>query len=220
MGPELHAEKICVLIRGHLGSVLMICSNENPGNRKGKRFLTHLRETCAINRTHMLSDRLATSGVSEFVVDEFVLSLCLCLWDLLGKIIAPEMLHEGTSSPCLCSDSMTELAAHCMKRSDPQYQQLKLKWKMPEIFGLASGAPFRKPLQTNVSGQGCYFTSIRALLHTKEKTHFGQWLSAVRATELVLTARSEHGQRQAMFSIISETKVKCRAGPSRFYEQP
>lgn len=53
----------------------------------------------------MLSDWLVTSGISEFVVDEFaVLSLCLCLWDLLGKMITPEMLHKGISSPCLCSE--------------------------------------------------------------------------------------------------------------------
>ena len=53
----------------------------------------------------MLSDQHITSGVSESVVDEFtVLSLHLCLWDLLGKMIAPEVLHKGTSSPCMCSE--------------------------------------------------------------------------------------------------------------------
>lgn len=53
----------------------------------------------------MLSDQLITSSISEFVVDEFaVLSLRLCLWDLLGKMITPEMLHKGISSPCLCCE--------------------------------------------------------------------------------------------------------------------
>lgn len=53
----------------------------------------------------MLSDQLVTSNISEFVVDEFaVLSLCLCLWDLLGKVITPEMLHKRISSLCLCSE--------------------------------------------------------------------------------------------------------------------
>lgn len=33
MGLELHAEKICVLIHGHLGSVLMVHSSKNSGNR-------------------------------------------------------------------------------------------------------------------------------------------------------------------------------------------
>lgn len=118
------------------------------------------------------------------------------------------------------ADSRAEPAADCVKRSDLQYQQLKLKWKMHEAFGLASGVPFRKPLQTNMSCQGCCFTCIRAPLRTKEKTHFGPWLSAVIAAELVLTQpRSEHRQRKTMFSIVSETKVKCRAGQSRFYEQ-
>lgn len=91
---------------------------------------------------------------------------------------------------------------------------------MHETFGLACGVLFRKPLQTNMSGQGC-FTSIRSPLHMEEKTHFGQWLSALGAAELVLTQPlSKHGQRQTMFSIVSEIKVKCRAGLSRFYEQP
>lgn len=36
MGLELRAEKVCVLIHGHLGSVLMVRRNKNPGNRKGR----------------------------------------------------------------------------------------------------------------------------------------------------------------------------------------
>lgn len=116
------------------------------------------------------------SSLSEFAVHELaVLSLRLCLGDLLGKLITAGILLKGMSSHFPCSGRLLtlgqNLAADRTKRSDHQHRQLKLKWKMREAFGLASGVPFRKPLQANTNAQGC-FTSIRALLHTKEKIHF------------------------------------------------
>lgn len=109
---------------------------------------------------HVLSDRLLTSSIREFALDEFaVLPPCLHLWGLLGNVITPEMLHKGTSSPA-CALKGTGLAADCVRRSDQQCPQLKQKWKMHETFWLAPGISFRKPL---LRGQGCCEGSTKTL---------------------------------------------------------
>lgn len=86
-------------------------------------------------------------------------SLCLCQADLLDNMMTPEILHKGISSHFLFSErqliSGQNLAADCRKRSDHQYQQLKLKWKMNETLGLASGVP----LESN-----CNLTQVLTVL--------------------------------------------------------
>lgn len=109
------------------------------------RCLADFRETFAVSRTHMLSDELVTSVLNEFVIHGLArLSLPLS-GRSFGQYDDTRDFHKGISSHFLFSErqliSGQNLAADYRKISDHQYQQLKLKWKMNETLGLASGVP-------------------------------------------------------------------------------